>query len=62
MKPSFDPEVLFPLPNTRGAAFESGSKSAKQAQSARLLGQSRSLPSTKPSGGLSLLAVRSSKR
>jgi hypothetical protein len=59
MKPSFDPAELFPMPKTRGASFDRGSKQEKQSLSAaRLLGQSRSLPQGKPSGGMSLLAVR----
>lgn len=62
MKPSFDPAELFPMPNTRGAAFEGRSKETKESKSARLLGQTRNLPSAKSSGGLSLLAVRSTKR
>lgn len=59
-KPSFDPEALFSLP----AGFGGGARMAKtnrRSSAARLLGRPSFTPKAAPkTGGLSLLALRSS--
>ena len=57
-KPSFDPEVVFPLPDNLQVKVRMETRH----EDAKLIGEKRHLPSNEPKkGGMSLLATRASK-